>query len=169
MFHFKNIFVYFHHSIFNMKYCLAIVVALSCLLPATLSAQNNKPTAVINHLAIYVVDLQRSGEFYENIIGLDTIPEPFHDGKHIWLSIGPKASLHIIQGAQAPINHFKNNHICFSLPSVESFIELLKKNGIGFEDVSGNKNIFSTRPDGVKQLWMQDPDGYWIEINDAKQ
>lgn len=152
-----------------MKYLFAIIFAIAFLIPASLSAQNNKPTAVINHLAIYVVNLQQSGDFYENIIGLDTIAEPFHDGKHIWLRIGPKASLHIIQGAELVKEYYKNNHICFSLPSVESFIEVLQKKGIAFEDVSGNKNIYSTRPDGVKQLWLQDPDGYWIEINDAKQ
>ena len=25
-----------------------------------------------------------------------------------------------------------------------------------------------TRADGVKQIYMQDPDGFWIEVNDAK-
>jgi lactoylglutathione lyase len=54
------------------------------------------------------------------------------------------------------------------VPSVEAFTVLLKKNKIGFEDVKGNKNVYSNRVDGVKQLWLQDPDGYWIEINDAK-
>jgi catechol-2,3-dioxygenase len=24
------------------------------------------------------------------------------------------------------------------------------------------------RPDGVKQIYFQDPEGYWIEINDDK-
>ena len=24
------------------------------------------------------------------------------------------------------------------------------------------------RPDGVHQLYFQDPDGYWIEVNDDK-
>ena len=84
------------------------------------------------------------------------------------MRIGPKAALHIIQGAGTPKEYYKNNHICFSVASVESFIELLKKNNIPFEDVSGNKNVFSKRPDGIKQIWLQDPDGYWLEINDAK-
>jgi len=26
----------------------------------------------------------------------------------------------------------------------------------------------TTRPDGVHQIWFQDPDGYWLEINDVK-
>ena len=49
------------------------------------SSISNLPKAKINHTAIYVVDLEKSGQFYHDIIGLDTIPEPFHDGKHIWM------------------------------------------------------------------------------------
>ncbi len=30
-------------------------------------------------------------------------------------------------------------------------------------------NSITTRVDNVKQIWLQDPDGYWIEINDAKE
>lgn len=138
------------------------------MLGANSFSMAQKAKAHINHLAIFVVDLKQSNHFYLDIIGLDTIPEPFHDGKHTWLAIGPGSSLHIIEGAKARIEHFKNNHICFSVPSVEKFVEVLKKNSIGWEDVSGKKNAISNRVDGVKQIWLQDPDGYWIEINDAK-
>jgi len=148
---------------------MVLIIAGMCFTCFSSNAQTgNKPKALINHLAIFVVDLQKSGDFYKNIIGLDTIPEPFHDGKHLWLRIGPKASIHIIEGAEAPKEYFKNNHICFSVASVDAFTEMLKKKGIAFEDVSGSKNVFSKRPDGVKQIWLQDPDGYWLEINDAK-
>ena len=47
-------------------------------------AQNKTPKAHINHTAIFVIDIAKSGDFYSNRIGLDTVPEPFHDGKHIW-------------------------------------------------------------------------------------
>ena len=143
-----------------------LIIALCFAAPSF--AQDTKPRAVINHLAINVVDLQKSGDFYINTIGLDTIPEPFHDNAHIWLRIGPGSSLHIIAGAPAHKEYYKNNHICFSVPSVEAFTEKLKQKSIQFEDLSGKKNVFSVRVDGVKQLWLQDPDGYWIEINDAK-
>ncbi len=127
-----------------------------------------KTGATINHLAVYVVDITKSTSFYRNIIGLDTIPEPFHDGKHAWLRIGPGIALHIIQGAESKKEYYKNNHICFSVASIEDFTGKLKKNGISYEDVSGRKNVVSKRVDGINQLWLQDPDGYWIEINDAK-
>ncbi len=122
----------------------------------------------LNHIAIYVVDLQVSTVFYRDIIGLDTIPEPFHDGRHTWFSIGPKSHLHVISGAAAATPHDKNAHLCFTVPSVTEFTKTLNKKNIGYENWAGEKNAITNRVDGVKQIWFKDPDGYWIEINDAK-
>jgi lactoylglutathione lyase len=124
--------------------------------------------ARLNHTAIYVIDLQRSGIFYEQILGLDSIPEPFHDGKHIWLKTGEHTMLHIIQGATEKRDYYKNTHTCFSVPSINKFIEILKKTHIPWEDRDGGKNLITTRVDGVHQIWLQDPDGYWVELNDDK-
>jgi lactoylglutathione lyase len=63
----------------------------------------------INHLAIFVKDMKQSREFYTRVLGLDTIPEPFHDGKHAWLDLGFGTSLHIIQGANKSKEYFQNN------------------------------------------------------------
>ena len=125
--------------------------------------------ASLNHIAIYVVDLKQSTAFYKDIIGLDTIPEPFHDGKHTWFSIGPKSHLHVIQGATSATPHDKNNHLCFTVTSVEDFVAALNKNNIEYENWAGEKRRVTARVDGVKQIYFKDPDGYWIEINDAKQ
>lgn len=153
------------------KYILLSFICVLFFLNFTSFGQTaNMHNAKFNHLAIYVVDLQRSGDFYKNVIGLDTVPEPFHDGKHLWLKTGPGNTLHIIEGAEAKKEYFKANHICFSVSSMDLFTDMLKKKGIGFEDFTGSKNNkVNIRPDGVKQIWLQDPDGYWIEINDAKE
>jgi lactoylglutathione lyase len=131
-------------------------------------SQSQKPVVKLNHVAIFVKDLKATKSFYETIIGLDTIPEPFHDGKHAWFNIGHGLSMHVIQGATETKDYYKNQHNCFSVVSVETFTGILAKNKLGWEDVKGNKNSITTRVDGVKQIWLQDPDGYWIEINDAK-
>jgi lactoylglutathione lyase len=128
-----------------------------------------KPTASLNHIAFYVVDLKTSTAFYQNIVGLDSIPEPFHDGRHTWFSVGPKSHLHLIQGAKTKTDHEKNTHLCFTVPSVEAFIPTLKKNNIEFENWAGEKGAVTNRVDGVKQIYFKDPDGYWLEINDAKE
>lgn len=122
--------------------------------------------AKINHTAIYVVDLEKSGRFYQEIIGLDTIPEPFHDGKHIWMQTSETSTLHIIKGADKPKEYYKNQHTCFSVSDFNGFIEKLNKANIQYENVSGKVNTVTTRIDGVHQIWLRDPDGYWLEIND---
>ncbi|MET0463665.1 MAG: VOC family protein, partial [Chitinophagaceae bacterium] len=105
----------------------------------------------------------------QQVIGLDTIPEPFHDGRHTWFSIGAGSQLHIISGAAAATTHNKNTHLCFSVRSIDDFIKSLNKHHVAFEDWAGTISAVTTRPDGVKQIWFRDPDGYWLEINDANK
>lgn len=142
-----------------------ILSLFTLILLVSFYASAQKP--VLNHIAVYVTDLQKSTAFYQHIIGLDTIPEPFHDGKHTWFSIGEKNHLHLIAGALAAVSHDKNSHLCFSVPSVDSFVTRLTKAGIPYEDWPGKPQSVTTRVDGVKQIYFKDPDGYWIEINDA--
>ncbi|MFM7855718.1 MAG: VOC family protein, partial [Flammeovirgaceae bacterium] len=102
----------------------------------------------INHTAIYVVNLKASADFYRSIIGLDTIAEPFHDGKHAWFKTGEKTSLHIIEGANAKRAYYKNQHTCFSVPNLQVFIKKLAERKIAFEDIQGQKGKYTTRVDG---------------------
>jgi lactoylglutathione lyase len=141
-------------------------LAMALLIVSLTAMAQNKPR--LNHIALYVVDLQKSTSFYKNVVGLDTIPEPFHDGRHTWFSIGTQGHLHIISGATAKTPHDKNTHLCFSVPSISDFMANLKKHGVEFENWAGEKNTVTKRVDGVKQLYFRDPDGYWIEINDDK-
>jgi lactoylglutathione lyase len=152
---------------YHVLYCKLVIILLAASYNAV--AQSAKQSVHINHTAIFVKDLQTTKAFYEKVIGLDTIPEPFHDGKHAWYSVGPGVSLHVIQGATEKKDYYKNQHTCFSVSSVEKFVALLAKNNIGWEDVKGQQKAITTRVDGVKQIWLQDPDGYWLEINDAKE
>ena len=151
------------------SFLLLIVVSLF-FCTQEVSAQDTaakiKPT--LNHIAVYVVDLKKSTAFYNNIIQLDTIPEPFHDGRHTWFSIGTLSHLHLIQGAKDYSSHEKNSHLCFTVNSVTDFIKVLDKNNIEYENWAGEKKQITKRVDKVLQIYFKDPDGYWIEINDAR-
>ncbi|MCH5596974.1 VOC family protein [Niabella ginsengisoli] len=122
-----------------LRSVLLLICFSVCL---SVSAQDNiKPKAVLNHQALYVVDLQKAGDFYKNIIGLEQIDEPFKIGKHIWLKTGPHTSLHLIKGAEAKKEYYKNHHICFSVPSLDAFIKILKEKKIEWEDAAGKKAL----------------------------
>lgn len=139
--------------------CVAAIIMIG--MPKLLMAQ--KP--VLNHIAVYVKDLKVSTAFYSHVIDLDTIPEPFHDGKHTWYRVAENSHLHLIQGANNVTSHDKNSHLCFSVPSIEEIIARLNENKIPYESWVGEKMSVTTRVDGIKQLYFTDPDGYWIEIN----
>ena len=120
----------------------------------------------LNHIALSVHDLKKSTLFYQVYLELDTIPEPFHDNRHTWFAISEFAHLHLIQNPGEIVTPSKNTHLCFSVASVPAFAEKLAKAKISFEDWAGVKGAITTRVDKIKQLYFQDPDGYWIEIND---
>lgn len=143
---------------------LAIFMVFIMMISNHTNAQTTKhPT--LNHVAVYVHDLQKAGDFYKDIIGLENIPEPFHDGRHIWFRIGEHSQLHLISGAKSITEHDKDSHLCFSVASMEDFIDNLNKNKVAYFSWPGEPNKITVRPDGIQQIYFKDPDGYWIEIN----
>jgi lactoylglutathione lyase len=122
--------------------------------------------AQFNHIALYVSDLKQSAAFYRDMIGAEIIPDPFRDDRHVWLKIGDHNQLHLIAGSQRAIPG--NMHFAFSVPSVDAFVAHLTKSGIAYDDGHGGPNNVRLRADGVKQIYFQDPDGYWIEVNEDR-
>lgn len=150
-----------------MRTLTFIVLSLIVFIPFQQSmAQTEKKGAVLNHIAVYVTDLARSTAFYKDVFDLEQIPEPFKDGRHTWFSLGSAGHLHLIQGVKAGVEHDKNEHLCFSVASVDKFITLLNSKKIEFEDWAGTRKAVTNRVDGVKQVYFKDPDGHWLEVND---
>ncbi len=145
------------------------IVCLGIALLGCVGARAQKAAIRLNHIALYVTDLKVSTDFYMNKIGLDTIPEPFHDQKHTWFEVGPKSHLHLIMAGNERFPQNKNSHLCFTVPSVNDFVAKLKKFNIPFESWMGGAGEITTRVDGVHQIYLRDPDGYWLEINDARE
>ena len=121
-----------------------------------------------NHITVYVVDLQKSAEFYKNALQLQEIPEPFHDNRHVWFRIGEHGQLHVVSGATEASSHDINIHLAFTVRSVENFSRHLDSLGIKYGNWAQSNKEPQVRPDGIKQIYLQDPDGYWIEVNDDK-
>lgn len=152
-----------------MKISILIATALIALIPfhkAMAQTEKKQVTARLNHIAVYVTDLEKSTAFYKDVFEFTQIPEPFHDGRHTWFTLGPAGQLHLIQGAKGKGDHDKNEHLCFSVGSIETFIEKIKTKAIAYENWAGVAQSVTLRVDGIKQIYFQDPDGHWLEVND---
>lgn len=99
---------------------------------------------------------------------LKEIAEPFHDGRHTWYSIAPHVQLHVVQGAKEKTAHDVNIHMAFTVESLQDFIKHLDQMNIRYSNFDGSKKEVQNRPDGVQQIYLQDPDGYWIEVNNDR-
>jgi len=123
---------------------------------------------MVNHVAICTHNLKKSVAFYSDVIELKKIPNPFKDTVHQWFRIGPGIALHVIAANCPSEVHDINTHLCFSVRSLPDFMKHLDEYHIKYGDWQGNYKKTQLRADGVIQIYLQDPDGYWIEINNAK-
>ena len=140
------------------------MLAFTLLLVAAAHAQGPH----FSHQTIFVTDLNRAGDFYEKVLQLKKIQEPFHDNKHIWFRISEHGQLHVVSGAKEDIPHDINIHLAFSVPSMAAFTKHLDEAHVKYGNWAQTSAAPQLRPDKVQQIYLQDPDGYWIEINDDK-
>jgi lactoylglutathione lyase len=118
-------------------------------------------SAVIDHAALHVRDVETSARFYQTVLSFARTPDPFKDSQHVWLLIGPHQQLHLIGGATQAASQDDDVHLAFRVADVAAFSTHLDR-------LQVTHKPYGTRADGVKQVYFQDPDGYWLEVNDAK-
>ncbi|SKB86015.1 Catechol 2,3-dioxygenase [Salegentibacter holothuriorum] len=119
-----------------------------------------------DHDTVRVKDLNASVDFYRNILGLDQIDNGGL-GDHIkWFRLGNKVQLHLVE-SDTVVEKNKGVHSAFNTENLSEFMEFLRTKNIPFENGKGEKDTFTNRPDGIRQIYFQDSDDYWIEVNDS--
>ncbi|MDV3459102.1 VOC family protein [Sphingomonas sp. HF-S4] len=126
------------------------------------------PVARLDHVGIWVADQQKSIDFYRDLFGLPEIPAPFPAGGPRWMRFANGIELHIQPGRDAALAQPRRVHIAIAVASLDPLLAKLKARGQTWSDVAGTVGaVQNMRTDGVRQIFFQDPDGYWIEVNDA--
>ncbi len=121
-----------------------------------------------NHLALSVKDVNRSAEFYKQVLKLQEITNRTKMEGIRWFMLKDGQELHLISTIKEPVIINKAVHLGLSSANFDAFIKQLEKEKIVYSDWAGKLNTVNIRADGVKQIFFQDPDGYWIEVNNAK-
>jgi lactoylglutathione lyase len=119
-----------------------------------------------NHLALHVADLPASVAFYSDVLGLQEIPSAATGVR--WLSLGKGVALHLISGRTAPVADVRSVHLALAGDNLGPILQRLRERHIPWSDSAGTLGaVEHGRSDGILQIYLRDPDGYWVEVNDA--
>ena len=129
----------------------------------------NEISVNFNHFAISVKDADKSAEFYKNTLNLLEITNRTEINGIKWLSLGEGKELHLVSALKDEIKINKAVHLALNTSQFDLLIAKLKSMEIEYSDWPGNLNKINIRADGIKQVYFQDPDGYWIEVNSVEQ
>jgi catechol 2,3-dioxygenase-like lactoylglutathione lyase family enzyme len=155
----------FMYLVKNNKMNRLLLFLIVHTLSVTASAQTNSFGFTFNHQALSVKDLQKSAKFYSEVLELEPISNRTQNPGITWFSLGEGKELHLVSVIQEEVKINKAVHIAITTPNFDAFIKHLEKNKIVYSDWPGKQNNITIRADGIKQIYIQDVDGYWIEIN----
>ena len=112
----------------------------------------------INHVALYVADVAQSCYFYSNTLQMTQLARPNFDFPGAWFQIGSHQELHLIGiRTEHVVSGSRSNHFALEVEDLSAWEQPLKAQQATFRPPK-------PRPDGLLQLFVKDPDGYWIEL-----
>jgi lactoylglutathione lyase len=121
-----------------------------------------------DHVSLFVRDRDASARFYQDVLGLPEIENKTQRPHIRWFGLGAGRSIHIIGGASGDAGTRPlPTHLALGTSNFEDIRKRLDAHGIRYRNLKGETGAYSVRADGARQLYFQDPDGHWIEINDA--
>lgn len=121
---------------------------------------------LLNHIALSVKNVDKSADFYRKVLQLKEIKNTASGSKTKWFSFGDGKQIHLIPRPNFEVKTNKAVHFALTTNNLDSFVVSLKKLKVNYSDWLDTPNKNYVRNDGIKQVYFQDPDGYWIEIND---
>lgn len=161
---------------FRIKLITLLLLSINLQISAqSMSSGSNESNSIsesfnltLQHTTLVVTNFKASKEFYTEILGLKDLKADWLPENQMFLSLGDNLELHVgeVEGVEIKPSNF--NHFAISTNDLDGYLKLLASKGVDHYSLGGaEKNFIQKRPDGVRQTFIQDPDGYWIEINDA--
>jgi catechol 2,3-dioxygenase-like lactoylglutathione lyase family enzyme len=124
-------------------------------------------TLRLDHIALLVRDLDESAAFYTALPGIREVPNPMGGTTIRWFEYSGGQRFHLQAGDLSTTHVEKPTHFAFSTDDFEETLATLAARGLAYGDFKGTPGAINVRPDGMRAVFLADPNGYWIEINDA--
>ncbi|MBU6297903.1 MAG: VOC family protein [Alphaproteobacteria bacterium] len=125
---------------------------------------------VLEHFTVRCTNLERTRDFYSEVIGLRVGPRPDFDFAGYWLYLGEQPVVHLVleserkdgraprSASAKPAETGALDHIAFRGRDLEATRALLRARGLEFAECAvPGKPLF--------QIFVRDPDGVLIELN----
>ncbi|MCA0446120.1 MAG: VOC family protein [Bacteroidetes bacterium] len=145
---------------------LLIALSFTCLVNGQDTISLN---FTFNHLALSVKEIDSSAVFYKNVMNLPEITNRTKTEGIRWFSLGEGKELHLISIVKENVTVNKAVHFALTTTDFDNFLKKLEQEKISYSDWPGTPGKINIRPDGIKQVFFQDPNGYWIEVNSVGQ
>ena len=116
-----------------------------------------------NHVALHVKDIAASTKFYKEVLGLMPVAVPDSlKAIRSWFKLGTDQQIHLLAGRDFDVKNDRNgSHFALFVQSISAAESYLAQHKINF-----HKQV---RFDGAVQIYLADPDGYLIELNEIKR
>lgn len=121
------------------------------------------PVEMLEHYTIRCADLERTRDFYRDVLGLDVGARPNFGFKGYWLYLGGVPIVHLVDKTEMGFHGDGKetgalDHIAFRGKDIDATRTALTERGLKYRetDVPGF---------GLKQVFIRDPDGIQIELN----
>jgi catechol 2,3-dioxygenase-like lactoylglutathione lyase family enzyme len=112
----------------------------------------------LNHVALHVEDVDASVAFYRDVMRFPQLERPAFDFPGAWFRLGQDQELHLIGNRDAPVHSAnRGNHFALLVSDLDSWERHL-------DQVKATRMERRIRPDGAEQIFVCDPDGYWLEL-----
>ncbi len=109
-----------------------------------------------HHVNILVTDVERSVQFYRDVLGLERIDRSDFSFDGAWFRVGANAELHLAQ--TSGVVPAGSHHFAIEVDDWDEAVDTIESSSTVF-DVPP-----STRPDGSPVAFIRDPDGNRIEL-----
>ena len=142
-----------------------ITTFLLLVFSSTIAAQDStEPTFEFDHVALSVADVEASQVFYESTFGMVNITdrEPIEGVR--WLRMQGGGELHLLAIVDGEVRHNQAVHFAVRTPDFDALFAKIVRGDIEYTTWLGDGPGVTERDDGTRQIYVRDPDGYWIEI-----
>ena len=117
-----------------------------------------RPFIQLDHVALHVEDVEKSCEFYDKVLLLESMPRPAFNFPGAWYKLGETQELHLIGDRDQPVHAgTRGNHWALRIHDMDEW-------EAQFQSLNQPYEPRRTRPDGAYQIYVFDPDGHCIEL-----